>query len=76
MVKIYVISTPSSILDTFSSGRALNAIPILNPNEPFRRIAGGQAQALLAGGDLQLNLSNADLLLEVAPIPDAVKLIL
>ena len=41
---------------------ALNAIPILNPDEPFRRIAGGQAQVLLAGGDLQLNLGNADLL--------------
>lgn len=39
----------------------LNVIPILNPNEPFRRIASGQAQNRLAAGDLLLDLSGADL---------------
>jgi len=32
----------------------LNVIPILNSNEPFRHIAGGQSQALLVGDDQQL----------------------
>ena len=34
-------------------------VPILNPDEPFRSIAGGQEQVLLAGGELILNLSDA-----------------
>ncbi len=42
----------------------LNAItvPILNPNEPFRRIASGVDNAVLASGGLQLDLSKASLL--------------
>jgi len=37
-------------------------IPLLNPQEPFRRISSGQAEALLAAGELNLDLSGAALL--------------
>jgi hypothetical protein len=36
-------------------------IPFLNPREPFRHAAGGQAKVLLAGGELDLDLSQATL---------------
>ncbi|HEY9198695.1 MAG TPA: hypothetical protein VIR60_04950 [Gammaproteobacteria bacterium] len=39
----------------------LAIVPILNAEEPFRRIAGGQAQAVLAANDLTLGLGNASL---------------
>ena len=40
----------------------LAVVPILNTAEPFRRISGGQAQAVLAAGELTLGLGGAGLL--------------
>jgi hypothetical protein len=37
------------------------SLPILNPTEPFRRIASGENQAILAAGELTLDLSDASL---------------
>jgi hypothetical protein len=34
-------------------------IPILDPNQPFRRVVSGDSQVMLAGGALILDLSNA-----------------
>ena len=50
---------------TAESGRlnqlGLNTVPILDQQEPFRHIASGDAQAILAAGDLTLNLGSATL---------------
>ena len=40
----------------------LAVLPILNAAEPFRRVSGGQAQAVLAAGELTLGLGGAGLL--------------
>ncbi len=40
----------------------ITKIPILNPDEPFRRIMSNQQQAVLAGGELILDLSKATLI--------------
>jgi hypothetical protein len=37
------------------------SVPVLDPAEPFRHIAGGVASALLRGGDLEFDLSQASL---------------
>jgi hypothetical protein len=39
----------------------LTPLPILNPDEPFRRIGSGDEQAILAAEQLRLNLSEASL---------------
>ena len=40
----------------------VSTLPVLSTQEPFRRIASGTAQVMLAGEDLVLDLSGADLL--------------
>ena len=39
----------------------MTRLPMINPDVPFRRIAGGQPEAILADGNLRLDLSEAGL---------------
>ena len=53
----FLISVEGGRLNT----AGLVPIPVLNPAEPFRHIASGEAQAILASGELTLDLSEATL---------------